>query len=483
MTNLDPLFNPRTIALIGASGTPGKWGFIIFLNILKANYQGRVYPVNPNQESVLGVKCYASVADIPEPVDVAMITTPATTVPSLIDECGQAGITFVVVVTSDFSETGPEGEAREREITARAKKWGIRIVGPNTMGIFSAGPRLHALMPPVMPLSGNVSMFSQSGNMGTQMLFWGAREGLGFEKFVSSGNEGDLDCIDYLRYFADDEKTGVIMAYLEGVGLDSGLLAAAKEASKKKPVVVFKGGRTRTGQKAAASHSGALAGASDIYSAVFRQSGMIQVDSSQEQLDCTKAFSIYPPPRGNRVGILTRGGGWGVITADACEENGLEVPKLPEELLPKFGAILPKFWSKDNPVDMVATISEEPYLQCLDYLAEWDGIDSIVALGGGAGMTYEYAKDLTGPQELLDTLAFIEQTRASRNYQADQISEHVGRLVKETGKPIVFVSIGPDEMHKKLLREHGVVSVPTPERAVRVLKLMSDYGKYLRETG
>lgn len=480
MTDFDLLFNPRNIALIGASGTPGKWGFIILLNILKSDYQGKVFPVNPNQDKVLGLKCYKTVEEIPEKVDVAFIATPARFVAPLVDACGGAKIPYLVVITSDFSESGPEGAAREKEIVEKAAQYGIRIVGPNTMGIFSSDMKLHALMPPVMPLEGPVSMFSQSGNMGTQMLFWGKREGLGFQKFVSSGNEGDLDCEDYLGYFAEDEKTKVIMAYLEGVGVNSKLLSTAKAASVKKPVVVFKGGRTNVGQKAAASHSGAMAGESAIYSAAFKQSGMIEVSSSQEMMDCTKALAIYPPPRGKNVAILTRGGGWGVITADSCEENGLSVPSLPEDIIEKFSQILPKFWSKANPVDMVATIAHKPYITCLETLAQWEGVDSIIALGGGAGMDYEYAQNLTGPKELLDTLAYIDKRNKERDGQPDVISSSIGDLVKKTGKPIIFVSIGSAEIHSRLLKEHDVVAVPTPERAVRILKLMADYSDFLQ---
>ncbi len=215
--NLDRLFNPGTIAMIGASANPRKWGFIILLNILKGDYSGKVYPVNPKAESILGQKCYPSVADIPEAMDLVIITTPAKVVPPLIDECGRKGIPFGIVITSDFSETGPEGAALERDVVSRAGKYGIRLVGPNSMGIFSSQTKLHAKMPPIMPLHGNISMFSQSGNLGVQMLGWGAQEGVGFEKFVSSGNEGDLSCVDYINYFGQDAATDVIIGYIEGI--------------------------------------------------------------------------------------------------------------------------------------------------------------------------------------------------------------------------------------------------------------------------
>ncbi|MBW1710788.1 MAG: CoA-binding protein [Deltaproteobacteria bacterium] len=259
----------KKIAFIGASASPKKWVYIIFFNILKGNFNGTVYPVNPTRESILGVKCYPSVADIPEPADLAIITTPAPLVRGLIKECGEKGIPNVIVVSSDFSETGPEGARLEREVVAAARAHGIRIVGPNTMGVFSAGTDLHALMVPVMPSHGAVSMFSQSGNLSAHMLLWGLEEGVGFEKFVGSGNERDLTCVDYLRYFDQDKATQVIMAYLEGLEPDTDMYLVDKEVSRKKPVIFFRGGRTSAGGKAAASHSGAMAVSNRLSMAAF----------------------------------------------------------------------------------------------------------------------------------------------------------------------------------------------------------------------
>lgn len=477
---LDRLFNPRSLALVGASGTPGKWGFFILFNILKGNYTGRVYPVNPGQANILGLDCYKAIADIPDTVDLALITTPAAMVPALIDEVGAAGVPNVVVITSDFSETGPEGEALEVEVVARARRWGMRLVGPNTMGVFSAQTNLHALMPPVVPLHGPVSMFSQSGNVGVQMLFWGIDEGIGFNKFVSSGNEGDLTAKDYLEYFAADKATQVIAAYLEGLDPNSGFFETARKITAQKPVAVLKGGRTRSGGRAAASHSGALAGASNVVRAAFKQAGIIQAEGSQELMDVAKALSVYPVPRGKRVGILTRGGGWGVLTADACEENGLDVVPLPDELIAKFDAILPKYWSKGNPVDTVASVQSDPYVDCLRVMAEWDGVDAVLALGGSAKRRLEHKSDIKAPEAFLKALRDAVDITDRLVAAPDMISELIRGLVDETGKPIISVSLGTVDLHMHLLKDYGVVSFPTPERAVRVLKLMADYGQYLQ---
>ena len=480
--DLDKLFNPKNIALIGASATLGKWGSIILFNILNGGFEGTVYPVNPKEKFIFEVECYPTVGDIPEPVDLAMITTPSQTVPSLIDECGAKGIPFVIVVTSNFSETGSEGTRLEREIVEKARGYGMRIVGPNTMGIFSANAHLQALMPPVIPLHGPVSMFSQSGNLGTQMLAWGESEGVGFEKFVSSGNEGDLTCVDYLRYFAKDEATRVILAYLEGVDPESELLSVAKEISKKKPIIVLKGGRTDIGGKAAASHSGAMAGSTHIYKAVFRQTGMVEVSSSQGLIDCAKAFSYLPIPRGNRVAILTRGGGWGVITADACEENDLVVPPLPDDLIEKFNKILPEYWSHGNPVDMVAVITQQPFLECLEILANWDGIDAIITSGGTGGITLKSTKRSKLPEGVKAALVDSSNPSKKNSRREDKTITLIKELIERTGKPIIDENLFPSELDMDSLEPIQPVSFPTPERAVQVLHLMAEYRRFLNSS-
>jgi len=479
--DLDKLFNPKNIAMIGASATLGKWGSIILFNILNGGFDGTVYPVNPNERSIMELPCYPTVGDIPEPVDLAMITTPAQTVPSLIDECGAKGIPFVIVVTSNFSETGSKGAKLECEIVEKARSYGMRIVGPNTMGIFCAKSELHALMPPIIPLHGPVSMFSQSGNLGTQMLAWGESEGVGFEKFVCSGNEGDLTCEDYLRYFAKDEATRVILAYLEGVDNDSELLPVAREVSKKKPIIVFKGGRTDAGSKAAASHSGAMAGSTHIYKAVFRQTGMIEVSSSQGLMDCAKAFSYLPIPQGNRVAILTRGGGWGVITTDACEENGLVVPPLPDDLIKKLNKILPEYWSHGNPVDMVAVISREPYLKCLEILADWEDIDAIITFGGRENITLKSPKKSKLPDEFKAALSAFNPQKENAQGQ-DKSIKLIMELIERTGKPIIELALFSSDLDRNSFENYHPVCFPIPERAVQVLRLMVEYRRFLNSS-
>ncbi len=477
--DLDRLFNPRHLAMIGASGVFGKWGFMILLNILKGQYLGRVYAVNPRQESVLGLPCYRSVREVPGPVDLAVITTPASSVPQVIQECGEKGIPNAVVVSSDFSETGERGAELEREVVTCARGFGMHLVGPNSMGIFSARSSLHALMPPVRPLHGPVSMFSQSGNVGTQMLFWGLNEGVGFEKFVSSGNEGDLSCIDYLRYFAQDPATSIIIGYLEGVEDGAQFVSVARSVSSEKPLILFKGGRTEAGGKAAASHTGAMAGSLEIYRGGFVQAGVIEVFTTQELLDTAKALALCPIPRGNRVAILTRGGGWGVITADACAEYGLVVPSLPHEVIAKLDAILPPYWSRGNPVDMVAVVRMEAYTACLEVLAHWDGVDSVIALGGSNEGMMEYLGDLETLERLGIPTETFSQMEATVREEDREASSFTRQLMEETGKPIILVNMRPRDRYAQPAGGEGLAIYPTPERAVRALKHMARYRAFL----
>ncbi len=483
-TDLESLFNPKTIAMIGASPTPGKWGYFILLNMLKAGFNGQIFPVNPKAESILGFKCYPAVSEIPESVDLAIITIPSALVSPVIDECAACSIRNIVLVTSNFSESGEEGAALEDEIVAKAEKYGIRIVGPNTMGIFSSDSRLHALMPTLMPLHGSISMFSQSGNVGVQMMDYGLHENLGFSKFVSSGNEAQITCVDYLKYFAEDEATKVIMGYVEGFDLDTDLLEVTKEITLKKPVVFLKGGKSEIGTKAAASHSGSLAGSAAINHAVFRQAGIVEAMTSLELIDFAKSFANSPLPAGNRVGIITRGGGWGVLTADACEQSGLVVPPLPETLIREIDKILPEYWNRGNPIDLVATIMNDPLPACLKMLVEWDGVDAVIVLGAGLqNFSYHYADDLEGPPQLIETIKFIKEYREAGSGKLDPNLVLIADLVKQTGKPIISVSMGSQYSHKEFMKTYSILSFPTPERAVGSLQKLAEYSQYLTKNG
>lgn len=472
------LFNPKSIALIGASNNVQKWGAIVFLNILLGGYQGKLFPINLHEEIVLGHKAYRRVSAIPEDVDLAIIAIPAPATKEVVIDCLKKGVRLAIVITSDFSETGEEGAHLERELTQIARSGGMRLVGPNTMGIFSASANLTALMPPVRPKKGHVSLVSQSGNIGTQMLGWGEKFAVGFNKYVSSGNEGDLRMEDYLAYLGSDPETRVILLYLEGLDDGRKFFEIAKKISPYKPIVAFKGGRTSAGARAAKSHSGAMAGAKEIYEAAFRQAGILWASTTEEMLEWAAAFSSLPLPQGPRLGILTRGGGWGVITADACQELGLEVPPLEEALIDQFNGFLPGYWSKGNPVDMVATISPHAYIECLEALISWEKIDAVISLSGDAGPLAMILPDIKKKAETIFPPERVEKILQGVAQSRTLIYEHTVNLITKYEKPIF--AVGTNLIRGKGMgsAEYVLAHFRTPERAVRAAAALYRYARY-----
>lgn len=481
--NFDLLFNPQSIAMIGATSHIGKWGAIVFLNILMGGYRGKLYPVNPKGETVFNHPAYPKVTDIPGPVDLAVIAIPARVIKEAVQECIRKGIRMAIVITSDFSETGEEGARLEREVVETARAGGLRLVGPNTMGIFSASASLTALMPPVRPRRGSVSLVSQSGNIGTQMLGWGEKFAVGFSKYVSSGNEGDLRSEDYLDCLGRDPDTRVILLYIEGLDDGREFLSKARDITPHKPIIAFKGGRTEAGTRAAKSHSGAMAGVKEVYEAAFRQAGILWSSTTEEMLELAAAFSSLPLPRGNRVGILTRGGGWGVITADACNELGLEVPPLDESIVRSLDRLLPAFWSRGNPVDMVATMGMDPYIQCLEALVSWEKVDAVISLSGDAGPLAHLLPDIKKKAENLlpseKTEKMIQHVSESRM----RIYERVCELVEKYRKPVFAVGANFPRGKGTGKSEFALAQFRGPERAAKAAGMMYHYYKYREKTG
>ena len=481
--NFDLLFNPKSIAMIGATNNIGKWGAIVFLNILMGGYQGKLYPVNPKGESVFQHPSYPRVTDIPDPVDLAIIAIPARVVKEAVLDCIQKGIRMAIVITSDFSETGEEGARLEQEVVEAARAGGLRLVGPNTMGIFSASTSLTALMPPVRPKRGAVSLVSQSGNIGTQMLGWGEKFAVGFTKYVSSGNEGDLRAEDYLDFLGRDPDTKVILLYIEGLDDGREFLTKARNITPRKPIIAFKGGRTEAGTRAAKSHSGAMAGVREVYEAAFRQAGILWASTTEEMLELAAAFASLPLPRGNRVGILTRGGGWGVITADACNDLGLEVPPLDESIVRKLDDLLPAFWSRGNPVDMVATMGMGPYIQCLEALIAWEKVDAVISLSGDAGPLAHLLPDIKKKAEGLllseKTDKIVQQVSEGRA----RIYERVCELVEKYRKPVFAVGANFPRGKGSGKSDFSLAQFRSPERAAKAAGVMYRYYQYRKAIG
>ncbi|MBE0481809.1 MAG: CoA-binding protein, partial [Dehalococcoidia bacterium] len=324
---LEYLFSPRSAAVIGASSTPGKWGCDI-LNLLLTRGQRAVYPINKNRPQVLGVKAYSSLADVPSPVDFAAITVASELLPEAMEDCVRKGVKAALVISGGFSEVGGEAAVLEQKVVEIARKGGIRFIGPNCAGHFNTYADLYTApyLPPVR--RGPAAFITQSGNLGLVVLAMGNETGLGFSKYVSSGNEADLHFEDYLEYLGEDEQTRIILGYVEGIREGDRFLEVASRVTRKKPVVIMKVGRSKGGARAASSHTAALSGADEVCDAAFRQAGVIRVEEVHDLVDVANALLAQPLPGGNRVAVLTVGGGLGVIAADTLDKYGLELSEL-----------------------------------------------------------------------------------------------------------------------------------------------------------
>jgi acyl-CoA synthetase (NDP forming) len=473
--NLHTLFNPSSIAFVGATPIPGKWGFVIPANIIRSGYHGKFFPVNPNYSTIFGMSCYQSLSSIREDIDLVVITVPAKKVSGVIDDCINKGVKCVIVITSDFSETGKEGALLEKEIATKAKDGGLTLVGPNTMGIFNSYCNLFILMTYVKTDPGYVSIVSQSGNVGTQIMSDCSKNGIGISKVVSSGNEANIKCEDYISYFTSDDKTKVIALYIESLKSGKRILDICKELKASKPIIIYKSGKTHSGQLAAASHTGAMAGSIEIYRSVFKQCGIIEAESSEEMTDLIGAFLVYPLPKGNRVGVVTLGGGWGVITADECESQNFVLPDLPEQICAKLDELLPKYWSRRNPVDMAAVLSMEIFPKAIEHMASWDGVDSVISMGGVSPVLFydfgEYSERFGLKKEDMNILS--QKVTEYINIRRDSIL----KCMKKYDKPIIHVEIGGDDHAYQNMMEYNYIVFKSPERAVKVLKKMFDFYK------
>lgn len=488
MKDLSKLFYPESIAVIGASENILKWGSIIISNILDSGFKGKVYPVSTSNETVYGIKTSRSLRDIGAPVDLFVITTPASTVMGILRDCVDSGIRNVVVVSSGFSEAGEEGKRYEKEIGDFAVANGINIVGPNTMGMANFKAGLQGMFPHVRLKKGGISLMAQSGNVGNQIMYWAEQQSIGMSKFVGSGNEAVLRCEDYIDYFHRDADTSVIIMYLEGVDDGRSFMEAARRTTRDKPVVMLKGGRTRGGTKAAMSHTGALAGSIQVFSAAMEQAGVSMVDSQSELLTLAAAFDTMPLPKGNRVGVITLGGGWGVITADECEERGLTLPQLPADVKARLDKMLPSFWSKGNPVDLVGQPDPNLFRESVEAMISSDAYDAVILLGiinSFKTMLRLYDATIRLGKKVEMNLADMERTLDElQNSFLDNIVDLMVKydkpiypvaLVAQADQPVVYTPKKPEKYSAMIYR--------TPEEAVICLEKQYRYSRYLSKQG
>jgi acetyl coenzyme A synthetase (ADP forming)-like protein len=458
LASLRSILFPRSVAVIGASRQPGTIGNLLLRCILDGGFSGIVYPVNPNAEAVISVKAYSSIRDIPDSVDLAVIAVPSSLVARVVDECGRKGVRAIIVISDGFSERGPEGTTRERELREITLGYGLRLLGPNCMGVINTDPaiRLNATFSPVYPPRGNVAFLSQSGALGLAILDYANRLNIGMSSFVSVGNRADISSNDLLQYWEEDSATKVILLYLESFGNPHKFGRIARRVSLAKPIVAMKGGRTPAGSRGASSHTGALATPEIASEALFRQAGVIRVDTLEELFDVATLLSNQPVPEGKRVAIVTNGGGPGILAADACEQHGLALPELPKVTLEKLRRVIKRETGLNNPLDLTAGATAEEFEGTLKTLANDISNDAVIAI-------------------------FIPPVTVDREAMAQAISR-VAHFFQRCRKPLVVCFMGNRGFQSKLgAKDRYVPCYPFPEDAVSALARVVSYNEWRKK--
>ncbi len=359
----DVFFTPKSVAVLGATERPEHVGRTILWNLIRSPFGGTVYPVNPKRSSVLGIKAYASIAAIPDRIELAVVATPAETVPAVIRECAAAGVKGAIIISAGFRESGSRGAELEAEVLAEARRTKLRIIGPNCLGVMCPPSGFNATFAPAIAKPGNVALISQSGAMCTAILDWSLREQVGFSAFVSVGSMLDVNWGDLIDHLGDDPHTRSIVIYMESIGDARSFLSAAREVALNKPIIVIKAGRSDVTAKAAASHTGSLTGRDEVYEAAFRRVGVLRVNSISDIFYMTEVLARQPRPKGPRLAIVTNAGGPGVIAADAVLGAGGELAPLSENVMEALNAVLPAHWSRNNPVDLIGDAGPDRYDQ------------------------------------------------------------------------------------------------------------------------
>src|SRR6266568_2506701 len=378
---LDPIFSPKVVAVIGATESRGSVGRTVFQNLGRGGFEGTVYPVNPKRSSVLCVKAYPTIAAIPEKVDLAVITTPAASVPGLIRECAAAGVPSAIVISAGFKETGPRGAELEQQVLVEARKGKIRIVGPNCLGVMVPHLGLNATFASTIAKPGNVGFLSQSGALCTAILDWSLRENVGFSSFVSIGSMLDVNWGDLIYYLGDDPHTKSIVIYMESIGNDArSFLSAAREVALTKPIIVIKAGRTEAAAKAAASHTGSLTGSDEALQAAFRRAGVLRVNTIGELFDMAEVLAKQPRPRGPRLAILTNAGGPAVLATDMLITSGAQLADISPETFTALDHLLPGPWSHNNPIDILGDAGPERYAQAVEIASKDPSNDGLLVI-------------------------------------------------------------------------------------------------------
>ncbi|VUT26755.1 MAG: succinyl-CoA synthetase subunit alpha [Candidatus Methanolliviera sp. GoM_oil] len=419
---LDPLFNPRSIAVIGASNNFNKWGFSTFSSVV--GKRQKAYPVNWKEEKVIGHKAYKRVVDIPDPIDLAIFVIPAKNIPSVMEDCVEKGVKAGVIIAAGFKEAGEK--ELEDDVVRIARKGGLRFVGPNCMGMWSASSDLLATMFPMPAVDGPIGFVSQGGNVGGALVMSAIARGVGFRSYVSCGIAADIQIEEYIEYFGKDPNIKVIMAYIEGLNDGRRFIEKTREAAIRKPVVVLKPGKSDATARAIKSHSGALSGSHQNYEAAFKTAGAIMTDDTEEFLDVAIGFLTQPLPKGRNVGIISPGGSYGVLSTDACESRGLKVVDLPKDVITEFNKIFPSRWSHGNPVDPAGDRDFITYLKAPTTLLGLDEMDSLIFMGfggfSGFGSTFTSFREMSALKGIMDMAGSVVSSIATDEFVGQILS-------------------------------------------------------------
>lgn len=449
---LESLLSPEKIAVVGASRTPGKVGHEILANLKNSSFGGTIIPVNPSSDEVLGLKCYPDLSSYGNKIDLSVIAVPTPLVKHAVSESIDAGAGAIVVITAGFKEVGEEGAELETKLAKMCRARNVHLLGPNCLGLINAHHSMNASFAKHMPKPGGISVLSQSGALCTAILDWAASRSLGLAKLISMGNKAVLSETDFLTALAEDEETKVIVGYLESIDSGDAFMKAAREATSRKPVVVFKSGTTQAGVKAASSHTGSLAGADTAYGAAFARTGIIRAESFEALFDYATALAMQPIPKGNRVAIITNAGGPGIMAADAVENAGMQVSTLGSGTATALMQKLPAAASVSNPIDVLGDADPERYVTALDAAQSDDSVDAIIII-------------LT-PQAMTRPAETARRIAASLNGNKPVLVSFMGGEDVMPGRDELVASNLPD--------------YPSPERAVAALKAMTDYASWLR---
>lgn len=452
MKNINAFFNPKSVAVIGASHNPLKIGYVILKNFVSGGFKGKIYPVNPDTTPILNLKTYASVKDISGKVEMAVVAVPTDAVAKVLKECGESKVKAVTIITSGFKEIGAEGEKKELELVEIIKKYNLAVVGPNCLGIYDSYSKVDTLFLPSYrlgrPNRGPIAFITQSGAFGSAILDWSAQEGFGMSKFISYGNAIDVDEVSLLKYLGKDKSSKVISMYMEGARHPKELMEVAKKIRKKKPILCLKAGHSKAGVKAAHSHTGSLAGSDEIYSAAFKQCGIIRVETVEEMFDYARALASQPLLSGKNIAIITDGGGFGVMATDAAEDSGLEIPQLSEKTKARIKKVVPEYAVLSNPIDLTGSASGSMYKEAISACMEDENINGVLVI-----------------------LLFQPP-----NIESDVISAllEISTLYK---KPMLVCSSGGvyTKLHSDILERSGIPTFPTPERAVKAMASLYRY--------